>query len=113
LALEEFDDRAGAVSQELLNQPSVIFNQHRLVILLDLSYSGAVDFTQLKYDLRTNDGALATNLKALLGEGLIQASKEKVGSREKTGYLITPKGMDAVKNLLKVFKDIGGIIPLD
>jgi DNA-binding transcriptional ArsR family regulator len=107
MALEQFDDRAGIVSKELLNLGGALFNPQRVAILLDLFQASGVEFSQLKHDLDMSDGALGTHLKVLVGEELVETSKEVVGTREKTGYLITAKGIQAIENLLKIFKEVG------
>jgi DNA-binding MarR family transcriptional regulator len=107
MALEQFDDRAGVVSRELRNLDGAFFNPQRVAILLDLFQASGVEFSQLKHDLQMSDGALGTHLKVLVAEELIETSREMVGTREKTGYLITAKGIKAIENLLKIFKEVG------
>ena len=110
MALEEFDDRAARLSTKLLNLPAALFNSQRVAILLQLYGTGGVDFAQLKRDLSLSDGALATHLKVMVAEGFVETSKEVVGSRERTGYLITARGIQALESLVEDFKELGEVI---
>jgi DNA-binding HxlR family transcriptional regulator len=112
MALERFDDRAGKVPADLLQMPVTLFNPHRLAIVLELYNTGSADFPQLKHDLGLTDGALASHLKVLVADGLIEVSKEKErdGSRERTGYLITARGMQTFEKMLESFKRLSQVI---
>lgn len=74
--------------------------------MTELYYASAVDFSQLRHDLGLTDGALATHIKALANEGLIESKREIVESRVRTGYIITKKGISAFEQLLKVFCEL-------
>jgi len=108
VAEESFDLKTKHSLKDLLQQPSVLFNPHRIAIMVELYCAGAVDFAQLKYDLGLTDGALATHLKALGNEGLIESKREPVESRVRTGYVITKKGISAVEQMFKILCEIRG-----
>jgi len=93
--------------KQLLDEPTILFNQHRIAIMLELCQAGAVDFPQLIRDLGISDGALATHLKALIGEGLIESKRERVESRDRTTFIITKKGLSSVQSLFRTLYEIG------
>jgi len=103
---EEFSREPERLTKELLQQPLVLFNPHRIAIMLELYHAGTAEFPQLKHDLELTDGALATHLKALEGEGLIEARREQVGPRTRTAYIITRQGISAVQ---RMFSTLGRI----
>ena len=94
----------------MLDQPSVLFNSHRLAIMLELSHAGAVDFIQLRHDLELTDGALATHMKALTKDRFVESKKEQVETRERTVFILTRDGMDALDRFLNVISEIRGEI---
>ncbi len=103
---EEFSHRSERLVKELLRQPGVLFNAHRIGILLELYHAGAMDFPQLRDDLGTTDGGLATHLNLLAREGLVEAKQEQVGSRTRTVHLITKQGIVALEGLLRNLSEI-------
>jgi len=74
--------------------------------MVELYYASAADFLQLKHDLDLTDGALATYLKALASEGLIESKREAVESRLRTGYIITKKGISALEQTFKILCEL-------
>jgi len=106
VAEELFDMKTKDLLMELLQRPPVLFNPHRIVIMVELYCAGAVDFAQLKYDFGLTDGALATHLKALAKEGLIESRREPMGSRVRTGYVITKKGISAVERMFEILCEV-------
>lgn len=105
---ELFDLKTKHLLKDLSEQPSVLFNPHRIAIMVELYCASAVDFSQLKYDLGLTDGALATYLKALANEGLIESKREAVESRVRTGYIITKKGISALEQMFKILCELHG-----
>ena len=103
---ELFDLKTKHLLKDLSEQPSVLFNPHRIAIMVELYCASAVDFSQLKYDLGLTDGALATYLKALANEGLIESKREAVESRVRTGYIITKKGISALEQMFKILCEL-------
>lgn len=70
----------------------------RLGIMSVLMVNDKVDFKTLKETLGVTDGNLASHLKALEKEKLIEVSKQFVGRKPNTTYLATARGR-------KVFED--------
>jgi DNA-binding HxlR family transcriptional regulator len=103
---EVFDLKAKHLLKGLLEQPPVLFNRHRIAIMVELYYASAAEFTQLKHDLSLTDGALATYLRALASEGLIESKREVVESRVRTGYIITKKGISALEQTFKILCEL-------
>jgi uncharacterized protein YwgA len=64
-----------------------LFHPHRILALKILSMNDQVEFRELKYDLRTTDGNLATNLRALEEEGLVRTTKRDMpGTRARVFF---------------------------
>jgi predicted transcriptional regulator len=103
---EGFDLRSKHLLKGLLEQPSVLFNRHRIAIMVELYHASAVDFSQLKHDLGLTDGALATYLRALASEGLTESKREAVESRLRTGYIITKKGILALEKTFEILCEL-------
>jgi len=111
LPQEQFGLRRASLPDRLLELPPSIFNPNRIRIMLALYYETGADFTELKKKLNLSDGALATHLKALLRDELIATQPDRSGSRERTAYLITPKGLQTIDKLLNEFENIRKAIP--
>ena len=79
--------------------------------MFELYNTSTADFPQLQRDLDLSEGALATHIRALLKDQLIEPKQEQVGGRKRTGYLITKKGAEAVKALLDDMEKIRRAIP--
>ncbi len=108
---ELFDPKYANLPDQLLDLPSSIFNPNRIRIMLELYHTSTADFTQLTRDLKLSDGALATHLRSLLRDNLIEVRQEHIGGRTHTAYLITKKGTEAVEALLENFERIRKAIP--
>jgi len=104
--LEEFSFKPERLTKELLGQPSVLFNPHRIAIMLELYHAGGGDFPQLRHDLSISDGALATHLRALANEELIESKREQIESRERTTFIITRKGILSLENFFKLMREL-------
>jgi predicted ArsR family transcriptional regulator len=113
MSREEFISPYESFSVLLRQLPTSMLNPHRAAILLEIYGTGGVNFVQLRKDQGLTDGALATHLKYLVSEGFVSVAKEmpKGGTREKTAYLITPKGIQEIQTFLKEFKHAAGEIP--
>ncbi len=98
--VEEFSREPEMLIKDLLRQPLVLFNPHRMAIMLELYHAGGAEFPQLKRDLNMTDGALATHLKALTGGKLLQSKREEVGPRTRTAFIITQRGIESVEEIL-------------
>jgi DNA-binding MarR family transcriptional regulator len=106
-AAEEFSEEPRRLLEQLLEQPSAFFHPQRLAIMAEMYYSSAAEFTQLRRDLGLTDGALATHLKALASQGLIEPKREQIGSRTRTAFVITKEGIAATEKLFQNFRAIG------
>lgn len=78
-----------------------------MAIMTEMYYASAVEFAQLKYDLGLTDGALATHIKTLAGQGLIESKREQVGPRTRTTFIITKQGISALEGLFQNLQRIG------
>lgn len=90
--------------------PDVLYNKYRLAILYELYAAGALEFVQLKADLKMRDGALATHIGTLESSGLVTPKKDRYGARERTTYLITPKGIRLLREFFEHMTERGRII---
>ncbi len=106
LELEEFSREPERLVKELLKQPYVLFNPWRFAIMLELYFASAVDFSQLKHDLKLTDGGLATHLKFLAREGMVETRREQIGSKARTAFIITKKGIQTLESMLDTLSDI-------
>ena len=74
----------------------------RLRIMLELYKIGAIEYVQLRYDLKLSDGALASHLKVLEKAGLI-SSNRKQGDKEPLAFVITARGTDEFERIFNKF----------
>jgi DNA-binding HxlR family transcriptional regulator len=79
----------------------------RLGIMSVLMVNDSVDFNTMKELLDVTDGNLASHLKALEKEEVIEVRKQFLGRKPNTSYKITPRGeklfkshIDALEKLL-------------
>jgi len=80
----------------------------RLGIMSILIVNDRVDFNTLKEDLETTDGNLASHIKALEADEMINVTKQFIGRKPNTSYKLTSKGrkafidhLDALEKLLR------------
>jgi DNA-binding HxlR family transcriptional regulator len=66
----------------------------RLGIMSALMVNDTVDFNSLKEILGVTDGNLASHLKALERDGMIDVSKQFIGRKPSTTYKTTPQGKE-------------------
>jgi DNA-binding HxlR family transcriptional regulator len=78
----------------------------RLGIMSVLMVNDSFDFNSLKESLGVTDGNLASHLKALEDNGLIEVKKQFIGRKPNTSYTITEKGMDLFKQHLNALEDL-------
>src|SRR2546427_12818603 len=72
-----------------------IFHPHKLLILKILYVNDQVEFRELKYDLKTTDGNLASILRGLGDDGLVKMIKREMpGLKARVLCEITPKGRE-------------------
>lgn len=81
-------------------------NRVRLGIMSVLMVNDSYDFNSLKDTLDVTDGNLASHLKALEENELVQASKQFLGRKPNTSYSITDKGRILFRDHLKALENI-------
>lgn len=79
----------------------------RLGIMSVLIVNESADFNTIKELLEVTDGNLASHLKALEKEEVIEVRKQFIGRKPNTSYKVTPKGeklfkehIDALEKLI-------------
>jgi DNA-binding HxlR family transcriptional regulator len=82
-----------------------ILNTHRLIILKEVSL-GIKSAKTLKFYCVTSDGNLASHMRVMAQEGLVEVIKEFEKNYPKTNYKITKKGMKLYQELEKFLKDL-------
>jgi DNA-binding HxlR family transcriptional regulator len=81
-------------------------NRVRLGIMSVLIVNDTYDFNSLKDALDVTDGNLASHLKALEDNGLINVSKQFMGKKPNTSYSITEDGKKLFREHLKALENI-------
>lgn len=107
---DNFDPEWERRLEGLLQQPPVLFNLYRMVILLDLYHADSEDYSTLKRSLKLSDGHLSTHLQALKREKLIEAKKEHLEDRQRTMFRITYTGMSALESLFTNLMQVKGAV---
>jgi len=81
--------------KEILNRLSKLLeNRIRLGIMSALMVNESVDFNTLKQLLDVTDGNLASHLKTLEKNELVEVKKQFIGKKPNTNYSITREGRD-------------------
>lgn len=79
--------------KELISGLNKIFDSRiRLGIMSILAVNDSIDFNSMKEILDLTDGNLASHLKALEKETVIEVKKQFIGRKPNTSYSITPLG---------------------
>ena len=78
----------------------------RLGIMSILSVNSSVDFNSMKELLELTDGNLASHLKALEGAEYIHSSKQFIGRKPNTKYVITELGREKFKEHLDALEKL-------
>ena len=78
----------------------------RLGLMAVLSVNDCLDFNSLKELLDITDGNLATHLKTLEKNGLIEMRKQFVGRKPNTTYSITVSGVEMFRQHLNALERI-------
>ena len=81
-------------------------NRIRLGIMSVLMVNNSYDFNSLKETLGVTDGNLASHLKALEENNLIEVSKKFIGRKPNTSYSATETGAQLFRSHLKALEDI-------
>jgi len=90
-----------------------IFSLIRLQLLSSLAAVSPdwSTYREFKASLQVSDGALYSNLKALMEMGYVKSKTIKLEGKELESYQITTEGLlewERVKNWLKIFLKCGG-----
>ena len=78
----------------------------RLGIMSALIVNESLDFISLKELLHVTDGNLASHLKALEKEALVEMQKSFIGRKPNTSYSITEEGRTAFKKHLDALEQL-------
>ncbi len=97
--------------KDIISGLNKIFDSRvRLGIMSVLVVNETVDFNTMKDLLNVTDGNLASHLKALEKEGVIEVKKQFIGRKPNTSYQITVLGrklfmehIDALEKLINPF----------
>lgn len=81
-------------------------NRVRLGVMSVLMVNRRVDYNRLKELLGVTDGNLASHLKALEKNGLIDVRKEFVGRKPRTTYSTTEEGRILFKRHLDALEEL-------
>lgn len=93
--------------KNLINNLNKSFESRvRLGIMSVLMVNDSVDFNSLKKLLEVTDGNLASHLKALEKEKLIEVKKQFIGRKPNTQYLATTKGREAFNDHLAALEKL-------
>jgi DNA-binding HxlR family transcriptional regulator len=95
--------------KDLISGLNKVFESRiRLGIMSILAVNDSFDFNSLKESLGVTDGNLASHLKALEENGMIETKKQFIGRKPNTSFTITEKGarsfrehLDKLENLIK------------
>lgn len=98
--------------KELISGLNKIFDSRiRLGIMSVLAVNDSIDFNSMKEILDLTDGNLASHLKALEKETVIEVKKQFIGRKPNTSYSITPMGrklfqehIDALERIINPLK---------
>ena len=79
--------------KEIISGLNKVFDSRvRLGIMSLLAVNESVDFNTMKEMLDVTDGNLASHLKALEKEGVVEVRKQFVGRKPNTSYVVTQLG---------------------
>jgi DNA-binding MarR family transcriptional regulator len=83
----------------------------RLGIMSALAVNDNMDFGRLKEVLDVTDGNLASHLRALEKENLVEVRKQFVGRKPNTSYSITAAGMELFREHIDALERIIHSLP--
>lgn len=83
------------LSKSIVNLNQLFNHRTRMGIMAVLLVNEWVDFVSLRDVLKLTDGGLASHLKALTKEDLLEVEKKFVDDKPKTSYRATEKGREA------------------
>lgn len=88
------------------NLQKVFENRIRLGIMSALMVNDSLSFNVLRELLELTDGNLASHLKALEQQEIIQVSKQFIGRKPSTTYQATGYGKDLFRKHLAALEDL-------
>ena len=83
----------------------------RLGIMSVLMVNDSVDFNTMKELLDVTDGNLASHLKALEKEEVIEVKKQFIGRKPNTSYKVTPLGAKLFKEHIDALEKLINPLP--
>lgn len=83
----------------------------RLGIMSVLMVNDSVDFNTMKELLDVTDGNLASHLKALEKEEVIEVRKQFIGRKPNTSYQVTPLGQKLFKEHIDALEKLINPLP--
>jgi len=93
--------------KEIISGLNKLFDSRvRLGIMSLLVVSESVDFNTMKEMLDVTDGNLASHLKALEKEGIVEVRKQFVGRKPNTSYVVTLLGKKLFQNHINALERI-------
>jgi DNA-binding HxlR family transcriptional regulator len=94
------------VKSPIANLQKVFESRIRLGIMSALMVNDSIDFNTLKELLGLTDGNLASHLKALEQQEIIEISKQFVGRKPNTTYKATEYGKDLFRRHLSALEKL-------
>lgn len=88
------------------NLQKVFESRIRLGIMSALMVNDTLDFNALKELLGSTDGNLASHLKALEQQEIVEVSKQFVGRKPSTTYKATERGRDLFRRHLAALEEL-------
>jgi len=82
-----------------------LFNPERFEIMKILYDLREVEFKDLQNDLGLTAGNLASHFRVLEGLGYVTYAKDFAGRRQRTVYTLTPEGIRAFREFVRVLRD--------
>ena len=93
--------------KDIISGLNKIFDSRiRLGIMSVLMVNDAVDFNTMKELLAVTDGNLASHLKALEKEDVIEVKKQFIGRKPNTSYLVTQYGRKLFEDHLNALEKL-------
>jgi DNA-binding HxlR family transcriptional regulator len=94
------------VKNPISNLQKVFESRIRLGIMSALIVNDKLDFNSLKELLELTDGNLASHLKALERDRVIEVSKQFIGRKPRTTYKATERGKDMFRQHLAALEEL-------
>jgi len=94
------------VKNPISNLQKVFESRIRLGIMSALIVNDKLDFNSLKELLELTDGNLASHLKALERDRVIEVSKQFIGRKPRTTYKATERGKNMFRQHLAALEEL-------